>query len=277
MNSIHFLLLAVLDLLGVFFNVRMLLSCFKDKTKYKFLQKCRGLSIFQCACQFVIVITGAVDSWRSLYDRRRDQLGESCSVVKLLSISVMFIQACNLTAILIIDSEHPLVSCRHQDRSSKLKLTAALSLGLIGSTIIWWFCGFPQYFISPMVIIVIQVIILSLFVVLLLAAGSRYFDDDPEEDTTPEALINCSLLWNFCKENKRPIFFIALLLICMGMILSGATISQEFEQTKTLKESIYAYIIRFIVGIVLPVTFGDLIDQSSYVEGKDQEGTLRSV
>ena len=61
------------------------------------------------------------------------------------------------------------------------------------------------------------------------------------------------------------------------MILSGATISQEFEQTKALKESIYAYIIRFIVGIVLPVTFGDLIDQSSYVEGKDEEGTLRSV
>ena len=43
----------------------------------------------------------------------------------------------------------------------------------------------------------------------------------------------------------------------MGMILSGATIGQDFEQTKALKEIIYACITRFIVGIVLPVTFGD--------------------
>ena len=121
--------------------MRMLAYCFKDKTKYKFLQKCRGLSIFQSACQFVIVITGAVDSWRIFNDRSYNP-GQPCNVVKLFSISFTFVQACNLTAILCIDSEHPLVTFRHQDRCSKLKIAAAVTLGLIGSSMIWWFSCF---------------------------------------------------------------------------------------------------------------------------------------
>ena len=36
-----------------------------------------------------------------------------------------------------------------------------------------------------------------------------------KEDTMPEALINCSLLWNVCKAKKRPIFFIALIVTYM--------------------------------------------------------------
>ena len=268
--SLILLLMAVLDLAGVFFNIRMLRSCFKDTTKYTILQKCKTISICQCACQVIILVTGAVESWTGFHDQFR----ESCIVFKLLWISVMFLQACNITAILIIDSDHSLV-CRNRDVSSKLKMAATLFWGFVGSTMIWWYSCFPQEFISPMTFIVIQLILLVMFVVLLLAAGSRNNIHDQLNNTNTDTLINSSLVWKFCKENKRPVFFITLLLICLVVILSGlyrtvhpseSLLSQDFEQTRVFKEALHSFIPMFVDGIVLPVTFSDWIDSS------DQEG-----
>ena len=263
MSLTHFLLLTVLDFVGVYFNMRMLAYCFKDKTKYKFLQKCRGLSIFQSACQFVIVITGAVDSWRIFNDRSYNP-GQPYNVVKLFSISFTFVQACNLTAILCIDSEHPLVTFRHQDRCSKLKIAAAVTLGLIGSSMIWWFSCFPHYYISVTVFITVRFIFIALFIILLLAAGFKYLKDD-FEDTTSKVFIDCEVLWNICKENKRPTLFIATLLLCLVMVLSGFLLDREKHALMVTNfEIIYDFIMRFVVGIILPVTFSDLIEKSSF-------------
>ena len=46
MSLIFMLLVATLDLAGIFFNIRMLRSCLKDKTKNKFLQKSCSLTVF---------------------------------------------------------------------------------------------------------------------------------------------------------------------------------------------------------------------------------------
>lgn len=268
MSLTQFLLLAVLDLVGVFFNVRMLLCCFKDKTKYKLPQKCKGLLIFQCVCQFGILITGAVETWRRFQNPRYNP-GQPCDVVKLLSISFMFVQAFNLTTILSIDSERLLAT---QDRCSKLKITAAVSPGLIASLMIWWFTchSFPHGYISPTVFITVQLIFLALIIILLLATGFKYIKDF--EDATSEASIDCEELWKICNENKRPILFIISLLLCLVVVIYSSLLDREKYAIMVKDfEIVYAFIVRFVVGIVLPVTLRDLIQQSNFGEVKAVE------
>ena len=47
MNLTVLFLIAALDLVGVFFGIRMLLSCFKDKPKCTLLQRYKFAVIFQ--------------------------------------------------------------------------------------------------------------------------------------------------------------------------------------------------------------------------------------
>ena len=73
--------MAALDLTGIIFNLRMLRSCFKDKTKYTFLQKCRTLAICQCACKVVTLVADAAESWKGLETESR----ETCNVLSIKS------------------------------------------------------------------------------------------------------------------------------------------------------------------------------------------------
>ena len=124
----------MLLMVGVFFNLRMLRSCFKDKTKNTFLQKCRTLTVCQCACQVTILVADAVESWIGLETQPR----ESCNVFRVLSSSTLFLQGCNLVAILMIHFDQP-TSHGTRELCSKLKVSAAWSLGFIGSAMIWWY------------------------------------------------------------------------------------------------------------------------------------------
>ena len=78
MNLIY-LLLAAVDLAGVFFNIRMLRTCFKDKTKNTFLQRSRMVAIWQVACQATILGMDAVELWNGLDVQPRD----SCNVFRV--------------------------------------------------------------------------------------------------------------------------------------------------------------------------------------------------
>ena len=139
-----------------------------------------------------------------------------------------------------------------------------MTLGLIGSSMIWWFSCFPHYYISVTVFITVRFIFIASFIILLLAAGFKYLKDD-FEDTTSKVFIDCEVLWNICKENKRPTLFIATLLLCLVMVLSGFLLDREKHALMvTNSEIIYDFIMRFVVGIILPVTFSDLIEQSSF-------------
>lgn len=236
----------------------MLRSCFKDKTKYTFLEKCRALAIWQCACQVTILVTSVAESCRGFHDEHR----EFCNIFKLVTISTMFLLVCNTTAILIIDSGHPLV-CRKRDGSPKLKMSAAMCLGFVGSTVMWGYSCFAHGpYITLMAVIVIQIFCFTLLIALLLAATSTATNThDQLDQNTSEALKNhCSLLWNVWRENKRPAFFTTLLLMCLVVILSGSPRSPE--QSEVLKKVLYSFIMRFVVGIILPLTFIDLIDSS---------------
>jgi len=254
--------MAALDLAGIIFNVRMLRSCFKDKTKYTFLQKCRTLTICQCACQVTILVANAVESWKGLETQPR----EYCNVFRALSSSTLFFQGCNLIAIFIIyiESDQP-TSHGTSELCSKLKISAASTLGLIGSAIIWWNSYFSQdMHIFQMAALPVLFVVSVAFTLFLFAWDAKNFIHGQVEDDTEEASMEtCSLLWKVLQEYRRPVLIIFLLLVCLIVILSWSLRSAENE---VLKDAFYSVITRFVVGIVLPVTFTDLIESSKHDE-----------
>lgn len=82
--------------------------------KVRVSSKCRSLTISQCACQVTILVTNAVHSWPGLDF-------ESCNVFGGLLITVNFLLACNMVAILMHrDSGYPVESCTWKSRSLSL-------------------------------------------------------------------------------------------------------------------------------------------------------------
>ena len=266
MSLIHTLLMAALDLAGIIFNLRMLRSCFKDKTKYTFLQKCRTLAICQCACQVIILLAEAVESWKlGLETEPRG----SCNVIRVLSSSMLFFQGCNLMAILTIYFDQP-TAHGASELCSKLNISAAVFLGFTGSAMIWWYTCSSREFLFQMVLGVIFVVSVAFFI-LLFAWDARLnnIDVQLEVDTQQASMKTCSLLWKVFKENRRTVVFITLSLLCLLVILSWSPRSAENE---ALKDALYSVITRFDVGIVLPVTFSDFIELS-----KQEENGLKTA
>lgn len=180
MSLIYTLLMAALDLAGITFNLQMLRSCFKDKTK--FLQKCRILAVCQCACQVIILLADAVESWEGLETEPR----ESCDVLRVLSSSMLFFQACNLMAISIIYSvDQP--TAHGTELCSKLKILAVLSLGFTGSALILCNSCFSQEFLFEMALRIVFVLSVA-FVVLLFAWGARNNIQDQLDDDTQQVV-----------------------------------------------------------------------------------------
>ena len=234
--------------------MRMLRSCFNDKRKYALLQKCRTLAICQCACQVVILLADAAELWEGLETESR----ESCNVFSVMSSSTLFFQACNLMAISIIYFDQP-TEHGTSELCSKLKILAALSLGFSGSALIWCCSCISQEFRFQMALRVIFVVSVA-FVVLLLAWDARNnLQDQLDEDAEEVSIKPCSLLWKVLKENCKPLLFITLLLVCLLMLSSW---SPRWAENEARKIVLFSVITRFVVGIVLPVTFTDLIELS---------------
>ena len=108
------------------------------------------------------------------------------------------------------------------------------------------------------------------FVILLFAWDARNnIHIQLEVDTQQASMKTCSLLWKVYIENRRPVLFITLLLVCLLVILSWSPRSAGNEARKDV---LYSVITRFVVGIVLPVMFTDLIELS-----KQEENGLKSA
>jgi len=151
---------------------------------------------------------------------------------------------------------------------SKLKISAALSLGFTGS-LIWWYNCFAQVFLFQIVLRVVFVVNLA-FVFLLFACDARnIIHGQVEDDTRQASMRTCSLLWKVLNEHLRPVFFMFLLLVCLIVIVSWSPLSAEVEVSKGI---LYSVTTTFVVGIVLPVTFTDLIELS-----KEEENRLKTV
>ncbi|KAL9954694.1 hypothetical protein ACROYT_G042265, partial [Oculina patagonica] len=232
--------------------------------KHTFLQKCRTLAICQCACQVTILVTDAVES-RKGFDI---QPKESCNVFSVLSSSTLLFQACIITAFMIVYSDHR-KAYQNQEVTSKLKTYAALSLGFIGSAMIWWYSCFSGEFLAKVAFIVVTFVMAVAFVILLFSAYTRKNIHDHVEHATSKASIKtCSSAKNVCKEERRPVYFIIMLLTCLIVILSGLSLSSlRFNEVVS---SLLTSFQRLVVGIVLPLTATDLID-SSYEQEKEKK------
>ena len=215
-----------------------------------FPYKWRTLAICQCTCQAMFVVTD-VQSWKGFEIQAR----ESCDLFRVLSISTLFFQACNITAMMLVYSDHG--SPANQDASSKrLKITAALSLGLIGSAMILWYSCFSHEVLSQMTVVIMFVVAVAFVLVFAVDIRQRLANTIPG---TP--MKTRSLAWNVCKENKTPLAFIILLLACLVVVLSDVP-----RSTLHFNASIYSIIMLFQrsgVGICLPLTITDLIDLGS--------------
>ena len=103
MTWLLLLLISGMNLAAVFFDVRLLRTCFKYKSKYEFLKWCRVLALCQGACQVIILVADSVEWWNG----STILPGETCSFFRVLCLSVMFYQTCNLTAMMTVYLEHP--------------------------------------------------------------------------------------------------------------------------------------------------------------------------
>ena len=153
---------------------------------------------------------------------------ESCNVIRVLSSSLLFFQACNLMAILIIYFDQP-TAHGASELWSKLKISATLFLGFTGSAMIWWYTCSSREFLFQMLLKVTFVVSVA-FVILLFAWDARNnIDVQLEVDTQQASMKICSLLWKVFKENRRTVLFITLSLVCLLVILSWSPRSAENE------------------------------------------------
>jgi len=96
----------------------------------------------------------AVESWNGFDVPPR----ESCDVFRILSIVIMLIEACNIIVIMIIYFDH-YMACQNQELlSAKVKIGVAVSWGISGSLITWWYCCGSQEFLSRMAVRVMCVV-----------------------------------------------------------------------------------------------------------------------
>ena len=168
MSSIYLFFITALDLTGIFFNVRMLRCCFKDAKKYTFLQQHRSLTISQCICQVTLLVMDVVESWKGFDTQPR----ESCNVLRMLPISIMFLLACN---IMVLYFDHH-TTLRNQRVPAKLKMSAAICLGFVGLAAILFNC-FCEEFAFQIVIRVILFVALTAHVLLYTEHRSRRFEE----------------------------------------------------------------------------------------------------
>ena len=211
------------------------------------------LAIWQVTCQATILVMDAAESW----NRFDVHPSESCNVFRVLSVIMMLIQACNITIIMITYLDHYMAD-QNKKQSSKVKITGAVSMGIIASIMIWWYSCGSEEIISQMAIKVMCAVYVAFVLFLLFAALRNNIDGVRSEGVTTEASMKTSpLLLRVLKDDKKLICFIGLLLLVFVLILSDVPhLSLHF------KEACFLLITRFVVGFVLPLIVIDVIDLS---------------
>ena len=254
-----YIILAALDLAGVYFNVRMLLSCFTVEPKRAFLHKYRPLVICQFVFQVSILAMNNIEAWSGL-DVQHE---ESCSVFKMASICLNIFLVSNLVAMLIVAVDHPIIY-KNQEVSPKLLMLVQFCLGFIGSTILWWCsCSSLHEFESQVIAIIFFVVFLPLLLVTL-----KKYTQREQTSEKPGSATFCDTL----KENKKAYFVTVWLLICCGVVVGlGALPWLSFEEFDV--KMICLLMMNSVVGVGLPVAFNELLD-SIYEDEKERKTVI---
>ena len=260
MGSIYAPLITSLALVGVFFNLRMLLSCLKNKTKYTFLQNVWPVVICQAVYHVTVLTMNTVDAWK----RPDLQREEYCSVVYALVCTLMtFFVGGNLMAILAMESRNSLElvdQSREPFSTCALFRTVVLALGFSVAVILRCYSCCHQH-LAFHVMNISMIVVVNVIVLLLVAYGTRIPSLDLDRITPNSPIPRTSLLTR-CKKNKGTVLFVALFLVCTGLFVTQLFTTQAFQVFS------YLLIMNAVVGIALPVAFGDFIVLSSELENE---------
>lgn len=249
MCSIHTALITAVGLVGVFFNIRMLSSCYRSKTKYTFLQTIWPLVICLVVYQVSILSMNTVAAWKGLHV----QHGECCSALYVLvSTFLTFFAGGNLMVILAIESRNAM-ACHTQELfpTCKFFATAVLSLAFAVSVIIRCSCCRPDFALH--LIAISTIVVVTIVVLLLVACGSCLQPKPPLPKTS---------LPNRCKKNNGTTLFITLFLLCIVVAVTQILSPHAFQPI------LYLLIMNATAGIALPLAFNDLIYLRSEVENE---------
>lgn len=278
------LLISVLDLGAVFFNGRLLLSCFRRNTKYKFVQKCWMLASLQAASQVAILVADGIEWWNGF----QIQPTESCNVFRVLSLSMLFFQICIPTAIVTVCYEH---LAGHEERKSFscLSMYTVLLLGFLGSAIIFWHCCFTRTPTSQAVLKVALILTMSFVVYLLSTALAKSGAEYNKEITSlkSNASMNSRLSswsWKAWEENKESLFLTVLFTACLTLIFIGAAHAnpesalwgRDLKGEMLFNGIVYHLIRKFCVGTGLPVTVYYFINLS-YSGKKERDNIIETI
>lgn len=239
--GLKFVLLVLLDLTALLFNSEMLCRCYRNKMMSKFLKKSRALCIIQGICQLTILATASVQAVMDCYID--DQRSNSCQILKLVLLSTMFLHVYNLIAILTIYFGR-ILPCDTRKQNTSFKLYATLSMGFIESVVLLWFNILPPMNYSEVSVKVLFVVTLMLFFITVSRNGSSNKMDQAEPLIT-----------------KRRVFIVIGLLLCLFLVYRDeSSLRWDFEESEVAKEVLFIFTPKFIFGVILPVTFCDLIE-----------------
>lgn len=239
--GLKFVLLVLLDLTALLFNSEMLCRCYRNKMMSKFLKKSRALCIIQGICQLTILATASVQAVMDCYID--DQRSNSCQILKLVLLSTMFLHVYNLIAILTIYFGR-ILPCDTREQNTSFKLYATLSMGFIESVVLLWFNILPPMNYSEVSVKVLFVVTLMLFFITVSRNGSSNKMDQAEPLIT-----------------KRRVFIVIGLLLCLFLVYRDeSSLRWDFEESEVAKEVLFIFTPKFIFGVILPVTFCDLIE-----------------
>ena len=238
--------LAALDLAGIYFNIRMLLSCLKNDRELAFLQKYKPFVICQFVYQVSVLAMNTIEAWSGV----DVQHGDSYGFLKMLSICVNIVMVSNLAAMSILAAYHRTVY-KNQQLPPKLLILAPVCVGFIVSAIVWWHSYWLHKSESQNLTINI------FFAVLLLLLFVTWIKYTQLDQTSGK--LEAGLLWDSDKEKRKACFVTAWLVISCGVLI--ALRSFPWPSLEESEEKIIClFLMNTVVGIAMPVAFNCLFE-----------------
>lgn len=251
-----FVLLITFHLIGALLNVRLLASCFKDKMKYVFLQKCRPTIIFQCFLQLILL---AFNAYQVKYDFSDHQGKKRCDFIGVFMTSLTFFLIYNLLAIQAIEDLSILGLKRVL--TPRQAISAVLIAGILTcGSLLWAGCLFTAGLCTSHLASAAACWLIS--IILLMSAWKIYSRGAPDTTTI--------MPQDFEVKDRGTVFWLTgLVFLCALLTLSKfaeAVQIIDMQQWVDLKKMVRLFSINVIwlaVGIVLPVCFQFLIESSA--------------
>ena len=248
---------------GVLFNLRMLTSCFKDKSRYTVLENCRAAMIFQGMLHIALLVFNAEESMK-LFEFNMEE--ESwCTTNSAFIILLGFLLVYNLLGMLAI--EYHSAVCLKRALAPNVALLGTLIAGIITTGLFFWggFFTLEQLCASQMAMTVAcsLLLVLMLSIVWLICSPHEQITTKMESSSGDSS----SDLLNLLSKNKTSACVTCLFLFCVVLTMLfefiGSNVnSEDFEETMFYARVFYLFVLCFGVGISLPVIFHTLIVSS---------------